>query len=113
MDDQVVSFQWKAVYTSICFTSMVFSSIIPIIYVKSKRSRHHPAIIIVNICIAEMISSWHLLIWAVDLQDYLQYFDVYEFWDWWLLKSLPSISLDNTVFCYGNLFVYFSTLIFE
>lgn len=79
----VVSENWKIVYGLLCFFSMISSLLIPIIYLISKRLRHHPAgylfyilllSILVLICIFEMVSSYHLMIWAMDLVNFIEFF---------------------------------------
>lgn len=81
-----VSADWKIAYGLISFFSLFCSLVIPVVYFQSKKTRHHPAMfliwiiyrILVLICIFEMVSCYHLMIWAMDLRNFMEFFGVYK-----------------------------------
>jgi hypothetical protein len=52
------------------------SLIIPILFIYSKKCRHHPAEIISIICLFEAVASFHIYILATGTFDYLNTFDI-------------------------------------
>lgn len=78
--------------------------------------------ILVLICIFEFISIFHLLIWAIDLQNLLQFFHVYTLWEGWMFKR-QSFGLDdssllinkdlNLQYCFMNQTLYSYSMFLE
>ena len=42
-NDQIFDDPWEIAYVSLCFLSLISSLIIPTVYFRSKKTRHHPA----------------------------------------------------------------------
>jgi len=91
----VVNSPLKAIYSILALFSMLSSLTIPIIYKISKRTRHHPTgyfsfilSILVLICICEIVCCYHLMIWAMDINNFLCFFDFYQMAELWTIYSI-------------------------
>jgi hypothetical protein len=66
-----------------------------------------------------MISCYHLMIWAMDLVQFIEFFGVYRLWGWWMFKpthdttSDSVLEKDNLQYCFMNQTAYFLSLFFE
>ncbi|CAD8160899.1 unnamed protein product [Paramecium octaurelia] len=66
---------WKYIYVSLLFFSLCSASVIPIIYTYSPKCRHHPAQIVLILCILEMITCYQLFLDSVNFQELIQFLD--------------------------------------
>ncbi|CAD8075582.1 unnamed protein product [Paramecium sonneborni] len=66
---------WKVVYALLLFFSLCSASVIPIIYAYSPKCRHHPAQIVLILCILEMITCYQLFLDSVEFQELIQFLD--------------------------------------
>ncbi|CAD8065085.1 unnamed protein product [Paramecium primaurelia] len=66
---------WKYIYVSLLFFSLCSASVIPIIYTYSPKCRHHPAQIVLILCILEMITCYQLFLDSVNFQELIYFLD--------------------------------------
>ncbi|CAD8074653.1 unnamed protein product [Paramecium primaurelia] len=64
---------WKYIYVVILFFSLCSASVIPIIYLYSPKCRHHPAQIILILCILEMITCYQWFLDSVHFEELIEF----------------------------------------
>ncbi|CAD8176701.1 unnamed protein product [Paramecium octaurelia] len=64
---------WKYIYVVILFFSLCSASVIPIIYLYSPKCRHHPAQIVLILCILEMITCYQWFLDSVHFEELIEF----------------------------------------
>ena len=80
-----VSESEKFLYVFMACISMLGSLLIPLMYFKSKKCRHHPSQIFFAISICECLSCYHLLVWACDTHEFITFFSLDDIFQGYLL----------------------------
>ncbi|CAD8087932.1 unnamed protein product [Paramecium sonneborni] len=66
---------WKYIYVVLLFFSLCSASVIPIIYAYSPKCRHHPAQIVLILCILEMITCYQIFLKSVEFEELIKFLD--------------------------------------
>lgn len=66
---------------------MLGSLLIPLMYFKSKKCRHHPSQIFFAISICQCLSCYNLLVWAWDTQEFISYFAIDQMFQGYVYKQ--------------------------
>lgn len=88
---------------------MLGSLLIPLMYIKSKKCRHHPSQIFFSISVCQSLSCYNLLVWSWNTKKFISYFAMDQMFENFFSLNIGSSESQNNLCAinYGSFYLFF------